>query len=470
MQTYTLLTVGDGLISQIPALFLAITSAIIVTRVGTEQSANLGSDIIGQLVAERRALRLAAVVLFGMAFIPGFPAVVFVVLSATFALASIKFGPKSKEEGAVGVPAGAKPGESAKKPEEEEASVPVVRVLLAPDLYDAVGRAPNLPRALNLAQQQVAEELGISCPAVGYEAALHLEGHQYLIEIEGVPMEQADARPKHILLRDDPAHLDLLGLPHEAGPAILDNVPACWVDASHAPRLLEAGLGYNDCAEVIAWQARNILRKHAPNFLGIQETKALLQKNEKAYPDLVREVTRVLPIQKIAELLRRLLEEHVSIRSFRLILEALADWGERESRVILLTEYVRAALGRQICHRYANPHKVLSALIVEQDVEQVMREALRETAVGVYLALDSGTSDRLVDLVRVKMANINVERATPIIITSLDIRRYLRTLLVKNGLDIPVLSYQDLAADFPVQPLGSIGFAAVAEPAQAEMT
>ena len=181
-----------------------------------------------------------------------------------------------------------------------------------------------------------------------------------------------------------------------------------------------------------------------------------MQRVEAENGELAREVARVVPVPKLAEVLRRLLEEGVPIRNVRLILEALVEWGEREKNPLLLTEYVRASLARQICHRHAGAQKVIAGLILGQDAEAALRAALRETAVGIYLALEPDVADRLVEAVRERLVGLTDSQAKPAIITAIDVRRHLRGLLQKNGIEISVLSYQDLAPEFPVQSLGSV--------------
>ncbi len=461
VQTYSLLTVGDALIGQIPALFMAITSAIIVTRVSDEHETNLGQDIVRQIMADKRALGLAAAVLTGMIFVPGFPMPVFILLAAAFTFAALS--PASRAVLARCLRREPAPDAEPELPVVVPLAIPVpvpstpVLVRLSPRLWAAVGR--HLPQYVQAVRDQVGGELGIIPPEVGVMESEALAGSAYAMDLEMVPVERGELHLDKLLLRDDPVHADLLGLEIEAGPSA-SGAPTHWVPATHAAALARAGIGFNDPAQVLATRVRDLLRRNAPGFLGIQETKALMAQMEREYADLVREVGRVLPVQKIAEVLRRLLEERVSLRNMRLILESLAEWAERETRVLLLTEYVRAALSRQICNSHANEQKVLLAMVLEHDAEQAVRDALRETQVGIYLAMDADTSDRLVSAVRRGLAGAP-DRAMPVLISSLDVRRYVRGLLVKNGIDVGVLSYQELSPDFPVQPIGSIGLGAM---------
>ena len=467
-QTYILLTVGEALISQIPALLLSVTTAIVVTRVSTESSMDLGRDIVAQLSSDRRALSLAACVLLGMAFIPGFPAPVFVVIALIFGAASLK--------GYHATPLlrrWLRPGTEADQREtaEAETATPapraapqqraVITVALSPDLHESVAGA-RLTHQLRLAREQVEHELGIDYPDPAVRFGAGLDGTRYVIEIEEVPVETAELDPGRLLLRDDPVHLDLLGIEATQGAPVFEGGPAFWIDAEHAPRLAAAGIGHSDAAQVIAAKLRDCLRRQATRFIGIQETKQLVQRLDASFGDLAREATRIVPMARIAEVLRRLLEEGVPVRNMRLIMEALVEWGEREGRPLLLTEHVRSALNRQICHQHANEMRVISAFVLEQEAETMVRAALRETAVGIYLTLDSVASEELVEAMRQRLSQVDAASSKPVLVTALDVRRHVRGLLLQNGVDIPVLSYQELAPDFPVQPIGSVGLTAKA--------
>jgi type III secretion protein V len=240
------------------------------------------------------------------------------------------------------------------------------------------------------------------------------------------------------------------------GPQLVGQRDSAWIAAEHAPALAEAGIGHLAAAEILATTIGESLARYASSFVGIQETRSLLARMEKDYADLVREVQRVVTLQKIADVLRRLLDEGVSIRNLRTVLESLVEWGPREQDVVLLAEYVRSGLKRQICYRCANSERVLAAYIVERDAEDVIRAAVRQTTVGSYLALSDGTAEGIVDGIRAQLAAITDPAAKPVILTALDIRRFVRGMLIKNDIALPVLSYQDLAPEFTVQPIGSI--------------
>ena len=198
-----------------------------------------------------------------------------------------------------------------------------------------------------------------------------------------------------------------------------------------------------------------MLRRFATQFIGIQETRALLAAAEVDYGDLVREAQNVASIQKISEILRRLVEENVPIRNMRVILEALVEWGPREQDVVLLGEYVRMALGRQISFRVADRNRMIAAYVLERSVEDMLRAAVRPTTAGTYLNISEDAARPVIDQFR-RLIAITKPDVSPAVLAAMDVRRHLRNLLLRNDIDIPVLSYQELAPEFSVQPLATI--------------
>ncbi|WP_354418057.1 type III secretion system export apparatus subunit SctV [Mesorhizobium shonense] len=447
VQQYTLLTIGDALISQIPALLLSISSATIVTRVGGAGRLNLGADIAGQLTANTRALRLAAGVLVAMGFVPGFPLPVFLVLAAVFAAASFTKG--DKENGDNATAATAAPGKPKKQTPPPEGGP--ITLLLAPSLGDAINQT-ELQKHIERVSELVSSDLGIIVPRIPVAVEQQLPESQFRIDVEGVPVEQDAIDPTQLRLTDDLANIELSGIPFQHDP----QAGKIWVEQSHASALNDAGIGYHSPIELIASRVQATLARRARRLVGIQETRELLGRMEQEYAELVKEVLRTTPIPRIADVLRRLLDEDIPIRNTRLVLEALAEWGEQEQNVALLTEYVRSGLTRQICHRFANAQGVVPAFIIERETENLVRGAIRDSAVGPYLVLGDGQSEMLLSQMRQIHSNPAPGQRHPVILASMDVRRFVRGFLTRNGIDLVVLSYQDLDSEFTIQPVGSV--------------
>ncbi len=455
LQVYALLTVGDGLVAQIPALFMSITAGTIVTRVTTEETKNLGSDIAGQLVHNPRTLRLAAIVLLGLGLVPGFPTAIFWLLAAILGGTGILFHMRDRK---LADEEDERLAAEALKADETPASLPsqeVIGLCLAPSLHEAIDPA-SFEQRLQRVRKLLFEQLGLPFPHIHTHVDEALENGSYRIELDDVPMDDGTLPLGKLLLCDEPDHLELAGIEGEKGGPFIGRPRTIWIEDRHKAALIDAGIGTMDTAECLAACVRHTLGRYASQFIGVQETHAILATVDSAYGDLVREAQKVVPIQKMADVFRRLLDENVSIRNLRIVLDALIEWGNREQDVVLLAEYVRSALKRQICNGYADPQKVLHAFLLERDVELVLREAIRQTSVGGYLALSDEDGARLLATFHQHAERLAADSVCPVVLTSLDIRRFLRSLLVKNNIRVPVLSFQDLAPEFTVQPVITI--------------
>jgi type III secretion protein V len=208
-------------------------------------------------------------------------------------------------------------------------------------------------------------------------------------------------------------------------------------------------------AQILAKCLSQMLYRRAGSFVGIQETRKLLTNVQSNYADLVKEAEKIAPLQKLAEILRRLVDENVPVRNMRAILEAVVEWGQREQNVVLLVEYVRVALGRQICFRCADRDRVIAAYMLERSVEDMLRSAQRQTAAGTYMNLTEEATQPMIEEIARALAEA-APGTNPVVLSSMDVRRVTRHLLARSNIYVPVMSYQELAPEFNVQPLGSL--------------
>jgi type III secretion protein V len=462
VETYSLLTVGDGLVAQIPALLVSVAAGTVVTRVGTAEQLDLGTEIFQQLMADPRALFLAGAILLVLAWIPGFPWPTFVILAGLFAAAGYLTHRRRVASASAQAPTEAMPkltgeGSQAALPQPASATDMVVtraRYRLAVGLGRELGQRvqpEHFSRETALVRQALAADLGMDMPAVELRVDERLEPHHVKIELEGVPVVDADVPADSLLIESEAVDLELLAIPYVEGPRIGNRRPAMWVEQQYQPALAAAGIEALAPAQVLAKWLSHILLRYATQFIGIQETREILLRTEKDYPELIKEVHKITTLQKIAEILRRLLDENVPVGNLRLILEALVEWGPREQDTILLVEHVRVALRRQICFRCADHNRVIVAYMLERSVEETLRSAVRSTAAGAFLNIPDAAARPIVE--RIKQAVAAAPDKLPVVLTSMDVRRHVRSLLVRNDLDATVLSYQELAPEFSVEPL-----------------
>jgi type III secretion protein V len=245
-------------------------------------------------------------------------------------------------------------------------------------------------------------------------------------------------------------------VPYEKGDPFLPRLPTIWVTSDHKQQLTTTGIAFMEGSTVLTYHLAFVLRKYAAEFVGIQEARFLLTQMEPSFGELVKEVQRLLPLQKIAEIMQRLVTEAISIRNLRSILEALLEWGEKEKDTVLLAEYVRGHLKRYVSYKYCGGHNILAAYLLTPDVEDTIRNAIRQTSSGSYLALDPAIAQRFTANVKEVVGDVSGRTPAPVLLVSMDIRRYTRKLIEGELYDLPVLSYQELTPEITIQPLGRI--------------
>lgn len=397
VHTYSLLAVGDGLIAQIPALLISLTAGIIVTRTGSDSGGNLGQDIFAQLTAEPRTLQIAAVVLAALAIVPGFPTAVFLTLAILIGSSGWALAARAARERERRFVA-------ARRAELDQPEAARLLVAVGERL---AGDRDGLDQALEAMRNALGAQLGIRVPRLRLADAAGATTWQ--LDVNDIPTRAGEAESTDALLAD----------------------------------------------------LRRALTGIAGQFIGIQETQRLLKEMEVSYADLVAEATKGAPLVRLAEILRRLLDEAVSIAPFRLLLEAVARWAPLEQNTAVVAEHVRAALSRQICHALAGADRRLAAILVETQLDDAMRQRVNATPVGTDLHLEPKTTERLMTTLRELDARSPHKPLPTVLFASSDLRRHLRALLDRNGFDMPVLCHKELAPGYRVEMVGILRTAQV---------
>ncbi|MEJ0017908.1 MAG: type III secretion system export apparatus subunit SctV [Acetobacteraceae bacterium] len=466
---YSILTIGDGLVGQIPALFTSITAGFIVTRVSNEDTgSNLGDEIGGEVTAQPKALMVGAVIMVIFAMIPGFPWFIFLPLAALaggggYMMHRAATRPPATPDpySSAGVPAVVSGGGVAapRKPASGDADEFSLTVPLMVDVgtdIQTVIRPEVLNEELASVRRALYYDLGVPFPGISLRLNEHVKGGAYSILIQEVPCGEGQLHAQYVLARETPENLDLVGIPYTKEKAFLPRVDTIWVDVAHREAMRGASIPFMEPVQILSYHIAHVLRRYADEFIGIQETRFLLSRMEDRFPELVKEVQRVVPLQKTSEIFQRLVSEGVSVRNMRTILTALIDWGQKEKDTVLLTEYVRGALKRQICYRYSSGMNILPAYVLTPELEDTVRNAIRQTSAGSYLALDPRITKQIVDKVRKAMGDVARQPRKPVLLTSMDIRRYMRKIIEVECADLPVLSYQELTTEIAVQPLAKV--------------
>lgn len=460
LQLYTILTVGDGLVSQIPALFIAITAGIVVTRVTTEESTNLGADIGAQILAQPNALLIGALLLGGFSLIPGFPTLIFILFglllgSIGLTLKSVANSKKQEVKNSFLTKRTLHHGKA--NDNSEKLQLPFLTVPLVLNLANS-SRGIIPPMNLELSKLCTAfyQDLGVPFPGFHMDVDHQRPPHTYSIIVHDVPVAQGVFLNNHLLVANAAEQLRVLSIPYQQEADFLPDLTTLWVAEHYGETLQEAGIKTLDGVGIVTYHLAWILRKYADEFIGIQETRSLLDQMESQCAQLVDEIQRVLPLYKLTDILKRLVAENISIRNLRAILESLVEWAQKEKDSVILTEYVRGSLKRHISHRYTNGHNILSAYLLDPTLEDTIRNGIRQSPAGSFLALEPTVTGQFMEQVKQVVGDINSHTCKPILLTAMDIRRYVRKLMELDFYEMPVLSYQELSPEVTVQPLGCI--------------
>ena len=482
LNVFAILTVGDGLVSQIPALLISITSGLVVTRVASEDESNhLGKDISLQLLAQPRAFIIATVMLTAFGLVPGLPPVPFFIMaSVTGALgyglnrtARLKaegklqpvddFGPPSEEE----VREQRDKRIQAQKMQEGQSQqmLPVVTPIalevaadLIPLVEDTGDGSKFLGEMIPMMRDGLFYELGVRFPGIRVRGnETDMPPGSYLIMLNEIPLVMGTVSQDKVLVNDTVERLRLLNIEGEPATNPANGNECAWIDAQFQDVAEQAGLTTWDATGYIVLHLSSVLRKNGAEFVGIQETMNMLEQLEQAFPALVKEtVPKVVSPFQLTDILRRLIEEEISIRDLRSILQALAEWGQVEHDTVMLTEYVRAALKRYISHKYTRGQNTLIVYLLDPQIEETVRSSIQHTSSGSYLALEPEITQEILSAVRTEVGSLPPTAQNPVILTTMEIRRYFRKLVELEFPHLAVLSYQELSPDMNIQPIARI--------------
>ena len=462
---YGILTIGDGLVSQIPALLVSITSGVIVTRVGDEANKPLGQDILDQFFAQPKAFLLGALTLFAIGLIPGFPKIQIFALSAFVAMlghslirkAKLAKERASRHEDPLAAAAPSTGG--APKPKKKEGDDFSMVVPLTVDIDADIRTAlsyDSLNDQIMSIRRALYHDLGVPFPGINLSLNPALKDGRYRLLVNEVPVSEGVLKKGFVFALEAPENLSATGIAFEGGKQFLSGFETCWVKEADKEKLEESGIRNLDIGGVLSYHLSSVLKRYANEFLSLQETRILFDHMEKEAPELVKEVQRVLPLQKITDVLQRLVQEGISIRDLKRITQTLIEWGQKEKDAVLLVEYVRSALSRYISYKFSGGQNLVAAYLLDPTLEEKIRKSIRQTSGGSYLAMDPATVRSILAVVKRTIGDISKIPHKPVIIVSVDIRRYFRKMIEKDYYELPVLSFQELSAEINIQPLGRL--------------
>jgi flagellar biosynthesis protein FlhA len=451
---YTILTVGDGLVGQIPALIISTAAGLLVTRTTGEK--DFGSDLKKQFTTSPVAIWVVSAILLLFAIIPGMPFLPFVLLSISLGFLAFHLDKKQKavdEEKVEEKPAQA----PAKKEEnyEEMLHVDLLQLEVGYGLIPFVDSAQDgeLLNRIQSIRKQFAINNGFIVPPVHIRDNLQLNPNQYTFSLKGVRVASAEMMPGHYMAMDPGLVTETIRGIATVEPAF--GLPAIWISSDKKDRAQIAGYTVVDCTTVMATHISEIIKQHCHELIGRQEVQVLLDNLAKNYPKLVEElVPTVLSLGTIMRVLQNLLKEGVSIRDLRTILETMADWAAATHDTDVLTEYVRHALARTISSDLA-VNGVIPVITLARPAEDAIRNSIQHKETGSYLAIDPIIAQRILDSIG-KCITLFEGGSRPVLLSTPQIRPYVRSLTERYYPALAILSHNEVVPNLKIRSLGTV--------------
>ncbi|EAB4961036.1 EscV/YscV/HrcV family type III secretion system export apparatus protein [Salmonella enterica] len=434
IKKFSILTVGDALVAQIPALIISVTAALIVTRVPSDVEHNLSSDVARQLSSNANPVFTCAFLVIIMALIPGFPTLTFLIISGVLTFFAFKLRQKEK---------------TINKKLAGEDKLQFLSPLILKVHHSYVD--DNLKNSMNKIHSKYFTEYGIPLPEIKIVETREEEGRgevSLLLYSEPVLTIHPGVSTNYIIESPNTA------IPGSVLTEEITNKKMVFYGDFRSCN--ESMTIITSETELIELCINEILQQNLKDFIGIQETKYLIDLIQCRYDELIREVLRHLSISKITDILQRLVEEDISIRDLRAILEALILWGPKEKDPIILCEYTRVALRRHIISKYTDKNKSISVIVFDSHVENEIRESIRQTSSGSYLNLSDERISIILNQINTYCCNHGNEITA--IITTLDIRRYVKKMISDLKVDLPVVSFQEMGGDLIINVKGTVRY------------
>lgn len=455
LQNYTLLTIGDGLVAQIPALVVSTAAGILVSRAASE--VGMGREFANQFGSQIQAMGVASGIIFFFGLIPGLPHIPFILFSA--ALGSLAFVLyRSRQASEARVMEEAPPAKPTREPEIVESLLPLDTLSLEVGyglipLVDEKQGGDLLERIRSL-RRQFALDMGLIVPPIHIRDNLQLKPGNYAVLIRGIEVARGELLPGYYLAMDaGEVRRKVEGI-LTTEPAF--NLPALWITDKVKEEAQLAGYTVVDPATVVATHLTEVIRSHADELLGRQEVQKLLDNLAKTNSKAVEEANTVFSLGGLQKVLQNLLRERISIRDLLTVVETIADYAPITKDPDILTEYVRQKLARSITKEFLTPEGTLPVLALSQNIEDVLREGIQRTDQGAFLSIEPNLAQRIINSINRGAEQCLALNYQPIVLCSPIVRRHLRRLVERFIPNALILSHNELSTDMKVQSVGII--------------
>jgi len=452
-QNYTLLTIGDGLVSQVPALIVSTAAGVIVTRAGADSS--LGDEITSQILVQPKSIAVASGVLFGFGLVPGLPTVPFLILSvvsgglAYTIFRSVKESARVEEELKVQKEKAIPTDQFDALPPLDTLAVEVGYGLIP--LVDIEQDGQLLDRIKSL-RRQIARELGIIVAPVHIQDNMQLKPGEYTILLKGNEIARGELMTNYYLAMNPNAAEEKIDGIATREPTY--GLPALWIKEDAKENALARGFTVVDLATVLTTHLSEIIKRHSHELLGRQDVQQLLDSAKETHPKVVEElVPNLLPLGGVVQVLQNLLREQVPIRDLLTILETLADWSPATKDLDILAEHVRHALARTITKMHLTPEGNIAAITLGHDLESTISGALQQTDHGSFLSLDPSVAQQMMTNLAASLEKMSSLNYQPVVMCSAQIRYHVKRLVDRFMPHVIVLSYDEILSKVEIQSL-----------------
>ncbi|MFN2355063.1 MAG: flagellar biosynthesis protein FlhA [Desulfopila sp.] len=452
-QNYTILTVGDGLVGQIPALVISTAAGLLVTRATSEK--DFGTDLRNQFTRYSTALWVVSGILLVFSLIPGLPFFPFLVLSCAIGTVAFYLDKEKRIEAEVPQAPPAEPSAPKADNYEEMLNVDLLELEVGYGLIPLVdsNQDGELLNRIQSIRKQFAVNNGFIVPPIHIKDNLQLNPNQYTLALKGIQVATAEILPGHFMAMDPGIVTERIAGVETVEPAF--GLPATWIGEDKKEKAQIAGYTVVDCTTVMTTHITEVIKKHAHELIGRQEVQNLLDNLMKTYPKLVEElVPGVLSLGTIMRILQNLLKEGVSIRDLRTILETMADWAPMTQDTDILTEYVRHALARTICTPLAE-NGVIPLITLAKNVEDTIQEAVQHREQGSYLAIDPPVAQKILDAIG-ETTNAFQGGQVPTLLVAPPIRPHVRSLTERYYPTLTIISHNEIAPNLKIKSLGTV--------------
>jgi flagellar biosynthesis protein FlhA len=454
VQTFTRLTIGDGLVTQIPAFIISISAGLIVTR--STATTNLGEELFAQLTAKPVALALAAGFLGMLLFTPLPGAPLILLGSSCGGLAYILTRTKKREQKREIAARQAKAPGSRQEPIESLLSVDPMELEVGYGLVRLVDKSQggDLLDRISMIRRQVALEMGIIVPPIRIRDNMQLEANDYAIKLRGVEVDRGISLPGSYLAIDSGAVREKIHGVETKEPAF--GLPAVWISETDRARAERSNYTVVPASSVIATHLTDVIKRHSSELLTRDEVKKLLDGLKEKSPTLVEEVVGpILKLGDVQKVLQNLLRERVPIRDLQTILETLGDFAGRTKDLEILTEYTRNALARSICAQYQGNENTIHCLTLDPALEDTINAHIERADSGSYLTLPPSQAQAMIKAIR-KQVDQNAAISQLVLLCSPQVRVQLRRLIESAFPNIPVFAFNEIVKDVQVNSHGII--------------